>query len=432
MSDTHQELLRKAWTEGRAGTLSALSEAKAWALREVWRSEGNCDWGLVKFAAERVTNVGGGNPHPPALSKFFAKVDKDPDWFPGKSAQEQCGPAPALSGQAKNAIAQAAMAMKKRKIEPTFPRIVAACPTAIINLATGKPVDKKRVYDVFRELCYDEDTDHPWSHRARFSKAALTETQIERRLDCAAALQDLGHTAKRYFEKVVYTDICNSVLPRTEAKAEEQALARKGGKGWGSEGTQLSSDCLRGGKESLKLKSTDTERIWWAPVLACGKLHVEVLPEDFSGENASGAEVLVQKVRAAINIRFQGGGQAAPKVVWTDRGKGFYDGTGKITTKYKSALHGNDLKPFWGDDASIQPGKLQEVHLHETAVSWLRHQLMISIPNAEWKEPREQCTARIKACCAKINQSHDVDRLCHAFPRRIQALTVSGGDRINK
>ena len=175
----------------------------------------------------------------------------------------------------------------------------------------------------------------------------MTDTQIERRLDCAAALQDLGHTAKRYFEKVVYTDICNSVLPRAEAKAEEQSLARKGGKGWGSEGAQLSSDCLRGGKESWTLKSTDAERIWCAPVLACGKLHAEVLPEDFSGEDASGAEVLVQKVRAAMHVRFQGGGQAAPKVVWTDRGNGFYDGTGKITTKYKSALHGNDLKPFW-------------------------------------------------------------------------------------
>ena len=40
MSDSQQDLLRKAWTEGRTGTLSALSEAKAWALREVWRSEG--------------------------------------------------------------------------------------------------------------------------------------------------------------------------------------------------------------------------------------------------------------------------------------------------------------------------------------------------------------------------------------------------------
>ena len=40
MSDSQQDLLRKAWTDGRTGTLSALSEAKAWALREVWRAEG--------------------------------------------------------------------------------------------------------------------------------------------------------------------------------------------------------------------------------------------------------------------------------------------------------------------------------------------------------------------------------------------------------
>ena len=158
----------------------------------------------------------------------MGKADKDPDWFPGKSAQEQYGPAPALSGQAKNAIAQAAMAMKKRKIEPTFPRIVAACPTAIINPATGKPVDKKRVYDVFRELCYDEDSDHPWSHRARFSKTALTETQIERRLECAVAVQDLGHTARWYFEKVVYTDMCNTVLPRTEVKGRSKPWPERG------------------------------------------------------------------------------------------------------------------------------------------------------------------------------------------------------------
>ena len=77
--------MRKAWTEGRTGTLSALSEAKAWALREVWRSEGNGEWGLMKFVGERVPKIGGGNPQQPAVSKFFAKVDEDPEWFPGKS-----------------------------------------------------------------------------------------------------------------------------------------------------------------------------------------------------------------------------------------------------------------------------------------------------------------------------------------------------------
>ena len=74
--------MRKAWTDGRTGTLSALSEAKAWALREVWRSEGKGDWGLMKFVAERVTKIGGGNPQQPAISKFFAKWIRTPTGFP--------------------------------------------------------------------------------------------------------------------------------------------------------------------------------------------------------------------------------------------------------------------------------------------------------------------------------------------------------------
>ena len=62
MSDSQQELLHQAWTEGRTGTFSALSQAKALALREVWWSEGKGgnqkDCGLGK--GSRVFQGGGG------------------------------------------------------------------------------------------------------------------------------------------------------------------------------------------------------------------------------------------------------------------------------------------------------------------------------------------------------------------------------------
>ena len=173
MSVPQQALLRQAWLEGCTGHLSAMSEAKAWALREVWRSEHDSDWGLASFVAARVTKVGGGAPQVPAISKFFKKIDQDPEWFPGKSYQTQFGPKPALSGQAKIAIAHAAMSMKKRKIEPTLPWIAAVCPQAVISPTTGTPVGKKRAYAVFRTLCYDEDPDHPWSHRNRFYEEGI-------------------------------------------------------------------------------------------------------------------------------------------------------------------------------------------------------------------------------------------------------------------
>ena len=34
---SHQETLQSAWTGGRQGKMSALNQAKAWALREAWR-----------------------------------------------------------------------------------------------------------------------------------------------------------------------------------------------------------------------------------------------------------------------------------------------------------------------------------------------------------------------------------------------------------
>ena len=84
MDDSLQDLLKKAWHGGRQGYLSPLSEARAWALREIWREEGKPEYGMLTYIAGKITKNGGGNPGQPAMSKFFAKVDADPEWFPGK------------------------------------------------------------------------------------------------------------------------------------------------------------------------------------------------------------------------------------------------------------------------------------------------------------------------------------------------------------
>ena len=127
-----------------------------------------------------------------------------------------------------------------------------------------------------------------------------------KRLGFAKHVLAWGHNTAWYYNHVIWTDICNSVLPRSEKKASEQALARKAKKGWGSAGCELHSQNLRGSKECLKQKSWDSIRVYWMPILTRGKLHVEVFDADFPGEETSGAKVLVEKVRAAVNIRFQG------------------------------------------------------------------------------------------------------------------------------
>ena len=197
-----------------------------------------------------------------------------------------------------------------------------------------------------------------------------------------------------------------------------------------SPGNELDEVNLRGGEESLKQNSWDTRRVWWAPILTRGKLHMEVFDAEFPGETEAGAALLVPKVRAAVNKRFQNGA-SQHKTIWVDRGKGFYQtATGKITVAYKKALAAHGFQAALGDDASIQPGRLQEMMLHETAVSWMRRRLASTLPAKPWEETRQEYASRLKACCDEINRDLDVEALCRAFPRRIQNLVKKQGGRL--
>ena len=125
-----QKLLREAWTVAPEGRLSAWEQAKAWALRQVWRAEKASEWGMVNYIASQLQKAGphGGQPSHGAMTEFFAKLDADPEWFPGKSRQEQFGPKPVMTAQKKQSVARSAMALKRKGIEPTYKRIIAFCP----------------------------------------------------------------------------------------------------------------------------------------------------------------------------------------------------------------------------------------------------------------------------------------------------------------
>ena len=128
-------------------------------------------------------------------------------------------------------IARSAMALKEDNIEPTAALVGAQCPNARLNPKTAERVDKKRIYDIMRERFYDETPDRPWKHRARLSKSIATEADMEKRLAFGRYLRDLRHTGAWYYKHLVWTDICNDILPRTPKNASLQAQARKGGKG---------------------------------------------------------------------------------------------------------------------------------------------------------------------------------------------------------
>ena len=431
MSESLQELLKKAWRGGRRGTLSALEEAKAWALREAWRANGKGDYGLHTFVAERVTKVGGGHPGRDAIRQFFLKVDSDVEWYPGKTTQEQHGPASVITPTKQAAVARSAMAMKDRGVEPTYANVVAANKEALRNPETGEPVNKKRVYAILEERCYDapEHKEDTWAHRTLLQKKALPDPVIAARLAWALFMQARSHQAAWFWTHLVWTDICNSILPRSQRRAQLLALARKAKKGWGSKATKMQSTELVGERDSLKQKAWDAIRVWWAPVLARAKFHIELLGEDFPGETPAGAAILAAKVRAALNIRFQG--STPPDVLFTDRGQGFYKTRGgQVTPEFKAAVREHGLKLYYGDNAGVQPGRLQEVMLHETAVAWVRKRETVTQTTEPWRETVEEFHARLRGICQHVNANYDVDGLCRKFPERLQKVVDAEGDRI--
>ena len=162
-----------------------------------------------------------------------------------------------------------------------------------------------------------------------------------------------------------------------------------------------------------------------------GKLHLEMLPETFPGEDPKGAAILVESARSAINLRFQG--NSKPSVLITDKGRGFWNpGTGHITQEYKDAVCKFKFTTFMGDDATLQPANAADLMLHETAVAWVRKRLSNTLPKNEWLETREEYGHRLKEVATFINREHDVKGLCHGFSKRVDDLIDRGGDRLAK
>ena len=56
MAESSQDLLRSAWLEGKDGALPGREQAKAWALREIWRDSGKADHG-TELAINIVTHL---------------------------------------------------------------------------------------------------------------------------------------------------------------------------------------------------------------------------------------------------------------------------------------------------------------------------------------------------------------------------------------
>ena len=159
---------------------------------------------------------------------------------------------------------------------------------------------------------------------------------------------------------------------------------------------------------------------------------MELLPENFPGDDPAGAADFVARVRAGLNIRFQGA-TTPPQILFVDRGAGFYrTSTGAVTPEFKAALAQHGLKAFMKDDASAQPGKLGDMMLHETCVAWIRKLETKTQPRKPWEETREAYFERLKGIVAKINSQYEVEELNRELPERLMLLDKKKGGKLKK
>ena len=428
-----QRELAQLWKKARKdGCMPAWQQAKVFGLREAWQEiHGDKTHGQVAWITERVYVQGLPKRHPSeeAVSQLLKKMADDQEWFPGKVYGSLGGRPAVVPETNKASMARSAMALKQRGIEPTYSLVIAQCPNAFINPSTGEAVSKYVVYDILASRCYDIDPETPWCHQKRIAKVPVLPQDVPKRLDFGKHMLSLKHTALWYWRHIIWTDICNSVLPTTIRKANAQALARKSGSGWISDDAKRELENMRGNKRELVLAGKECMRVYWMPVLSRGKLHVELLGHGFAGDHVNGMPTFVHKLRVSINNRFR---DDQPGTVFVDLGGGFYQG-GTITHELKFALKENDFKAFHGDDASIQPGSSGDLWPHETSVSWVRHRLAVTVPAEPWEETEEELGVRLKAAASWVNQHHDVEGLCREMPQRMHDLVYkTQGQRLDK
>ena len=385
----------------------------------------------LAWIASQLTKSGGGAPTRAALHELFAKIDGDPEWFPGKHSGVKRGPKPLLTAAKRRCIAASAMAAKKRNLEPCVAAVVNACPAATLNLGTGKPFCDEKIREVFTNDCYDFDPEYPWKFQRAMQKVYLPKAVKDHRVAMARYLLRYGKSPAWWAQHVAWFDPCASIIPGSQKQYDQMRQAYKGSKRYISDDAKMYSPNLLGPPTALKQRQWEGTKVNWFMVLARGVVHVEVMPTDWK-LNGKGMALFVERLPAILR-KMLGAGARLPRHAFTDRGTGMYNPVGKVVHEYADAMEAASMHLYWGRDAARQSPDMGDVLLHETAVSWFRKRMRNERPEGlPWHETTEQWARRARRVVAAVNQEYDVSGLCGEFRGRLEDLVAREGDRLPK
>ena len=388
--------------------------------------------------AKEVSVVGKKRKHPcvSAIEQMQAKIEDDKDWYPNKHVIEQDtrpGPKKVFVASMQRCVKESAEAIKHSGVEPTVNRLRLRCMKAAVNPLTGEFFDKRLILDVFKTQCYDPGAKLPWGYATPVAKAALSDAQIKLRAEYAQVELDKGLSEAWYYRNCVYVDPNYTILtidPRSVFD-EKQASKGKNKKRWVSPDKKFSSRNLRATPFAGKQCRQGDRKIWWHTIVARGKVHFEVMGADWE-QTGEGQAELVAKLPKILRSMI-GPKDSLPRTIVTDRGPGFFSKNGYFIREYKAALKKHSFKAYVGDeDATDQPGDLQDVWPHERVAAWAKDWLgKHPIPLKGGLDHMEDLTPlRLRACAKHINEKCNVDRVNRSWPRVMRNLKKAKGDRL--
>ena len=189
---------------------------------------------------------------------------------------------------------------------------------------------------MFLEDCYDFETGSPWKSQSALQKVFLPESLKQHRYDMARYILQYGPSASWWAQHVVWFDPCCSIIPGSQNHYDRMRQALKGNKRYISDDAKMYSLNLRGPSTALRQRTWEGRKINWVMVLARGKIHVQVMPENWT-VNGEGLAAFV-KMLSSVLRKMLGLGAHLPRNVFTDRGTGMYTSSGKIVEKYRQAI----------------------------------------------------------------------------------------------
>ena len=426
-----QETLRELWKAGRPDRLSPWMQALAFAYREASKELSAKKVPNIAWVASKLARGDGGPVTRQALHKWFAEVDKDPDWFPGKHTSAKRGPDPIFTEAKRQAIADCARKIKARGDEPTVEEVCQRCPVSTVNPETGKHFDAKLIRGVFASKCYDNDPEVPWRYQSRMQRTFLPQAVVDDRFAMCGLLREFPERTDPDWmhENIVWIDPCFSIQPGSKKQWERMRQALKGDKAWISDDARMYSRNLRAPKYALTQRSWEGRKMNWMIILAKGVVGIDILPLDWE-LNGAGMAMAARRLEGRLRDML-GRTARLPRIIFSDRGTGMYAPSGQAVREYAAAVRESGFKLFWGEDASAQASDMPDLLLHETAVSWFRAEMRrTKVECLPWMETPELWSRRAVRAIDAVNLSCDVTGLCRQFRERVDDCIDVGGDRL--